>query len=544
MFPLLFHHILRKFARYFSRYRTARIMTVVLFLLLLGTISAAIFSFFFYSFRFLILSEYFKDAILLYLFELFLFIIFILIFVSALITGLFSLFTRKNQVLLATSPRFDLMPILALTRMFISSLWPILIIVLPALVALSLTYGLSLFGAWFTLLALSMFIAFAVVLSLSLILLITHILYSLRYTLLRPWTLAIGTVSVFALLLTLAWHKINAIHFNTLFTIEALENTTAHIDPIRTALSSLPSHPLALAFFAASHNDIPLLIRNTFALAGLLACIFMFFLLLKKRHLTFWQHFQGNQSYAQSNIRPLATVIEHAHGSIDALFRKELAAFFRNARSMTWFGFFCLIWLFQSGSTFILNHQLSERPNTLPFIVLTLQVVATIYFVNMFVLRFAFPSFSMEQKTRWIMQSAPVDIKSVFFARAIFYAPLFSLLGLLFSLLNAATSSISPTSTLLILSAIFIASITVTLYGLALGALFPNLETDDPESLSTSLTGLTFIFTSTLYGGCMAIAIRSYLVSGSFALPLLFLYCSILISILSIIIPVQYLRKQ
>jgi hypothetical protein len=38
-------------------------------------------------------------------------------------------------------------------------------------------------------------------------------------------------------------------------------------------------------------------------------------------------------------------------------------------------------------------------------------------------------------------------------------------------------------------------------YGLGLGAIFPNYETNDPEQLSTSLPGLGFIFGSLAYGG-------------------------------------------
>jgi hypothetical protein len=61
---------------------------------------------------------------------------------------------------------------------------------------------------------------------------------------------------------------------------------------------------------------------------------------------------------------------------------------------------------------------------------------------------------------------------------------------------------------MIILGTISIASATVTLYGLALGALFPNFETDDPEILSTSFPGLTFIFTSVMYGAYAAYAVQ------------------------------------
>ncbi len=543
MFALLFHHFSRRVTRYFSQNRAAKITTASLFILLLLFLSAGIFSFFLHGFRFLSLSGYFKDAILLYLSELFMLTIFVLMFVSALIIGLFSLFSGKDTQLLALSPRYSLMPLFILARMFLTSLWPMCILFFPALLALSFSYSLSFPGALLVILAISLLVALAVASALSLIFLIATTLSFLKKTVLTQNTLIFFTLIVSTLFIYAAWHNTRSVSLNTLFAVETIESTAADISSIKSHFALLPSHPMALAFFAASHNDTKLLVRSILMLTSFLGVACIPFLLLRKYHLALWQHFQetasSHRSYSHFKITPLS----RASGPLDALLRKEIITFFRNTKGMTWFGFFCLIWLLQSGSTFILNHQLSERPTTIPYIVITLQIAAAIYFVNMFVLRFAFPSFSIEQKMRWVIESAPLNATHVFLARIGFYIPLLVLLGLLFSLLNTFTTTLTSSQHLFVLGTICLVSATVTLYGLALGALFPNFETDDPEVLSTSLPGLTFIFTSVLYGGFAAAAMRYSLVSGEYALLMLFLFSSALIILVSLSIPLRRFQK-
>ncbi len=544
MFPLLFHHFLRRTAQYFSQNRTAKITTAGLFILLLLSLSAALFSFFLHGFRYLSLSGYFKDAIFLYLSELFMLTIFILVFISALITGLFSLFSGKDKVLLALSPQFSVIPSLILTRMFLASLWPILILVFPSLVALSLVYPLSFFGASCIILALTCFVALAVISALSLIFLIAQMLFFFQRKFLTQGSLVLITLLLSTVFVFAAWQNIRSVSLNSLFAVEALEDTTADIALIQSHFSLLPSHPAALAFFAASHDTPLSLLRNTGIIFLFLCIAFVPFLILRKYHLSLWQHFQESASAQKSSSRSFSSTLTHASGPLDALFRKEIVTFFRNARGMTWFGFFCLIWLIQSGSIFILNHQLSMRPQALPYVVIAFQIAAAIYFVNMFVLRFAFPSFSMEQKMSWVIESAPLSRTKIFLARISFYVPLLVLLGLLFSLLNTFIITLSPIQSLLVLGVISLASATVTLYGLALGAMFPNFETDDPEFLSTSLPGLTFIFTSVLYGGSIAIALRGDFITGEPYKLILFLFFSLLVSLLSIAIPLRYFRNK
>ncbi len=540
MFSLLFRQLIRKTRRYFQLNRAAKITTIGLFSVILLFLSLGLFSFFLHAFRFLAQAAYVQNALFLYLSELFLGTVFLLIFASALITGVFGLFSQKNHFLIAVSPSYPYLPLLVFIRMFVTSLWPVLLLVLPALLALAQVFPFSFLPATLTLVTLGVFVAGSVLAALTLILAASRLLLFLRPTLLRRSTLAILTL-VFAVSMSASvWQPIRSVHLNTLFQIDATEQTQSSIDPISQAFSRLPSHPLALSFLAVTQKNIPLLVQSLLTLLAYLALLCLPFFLLQKYYLAGWQRFQENHTLARNSRRPLEEALKQAVGPLSALNRKERVIFLRNTRSMTWFGFFCLIWLFQAGSLFILNHQLSEQPRTIPYIVIALHVAATIYFVNMFVLRFALPSFSMEQSLSWLLKSAPLDPRKVFFARAAFYAPLLTLLGLVFTLLQIFFShSILPAQQALILLVVLVSSITVTLFGLALGAMFPHFETDDPELISTSLPGLAFIFTSLFYGGATAFLAREVLIWHSFTLLILWILLSGALASLCILLPTR-----
>ncbi len=542
MFSLLFNHSFRRAGRYFQDNRAAKLTTIAIFLGIALLMMVGIFSFFSHTLRFIVLTDYFNDAVLLYLYELFMFAVFVLVFASALITGLFSLFSSQGRILIAVSPKFSIIPVLVLSRMFITSLWPILVIVLPALAAIARTYTLSFTGSFLTLLALALFVAFAVVSALTLILLVAWILLKLKHSLLRFETLALSLFLLASAVFLLLWQDISEIRLNVLFKTEAVELVTADSALVRDHFIFLPSHPAAFILFSAGQNDLATIVKNVSLLLVFLAIVTSLFLFFRRYHLVLWQIFQENRGPGRLHSLSLfRNIIARSSGPERALFRRELVVFFRSPSGMAWFGFFCLIWLLQVGSMFILGHKLSERPAATPFLVIALQVAATIYFVNMFVLRFAFPAFSMDPKMSRIIQSAPINPAALFIGRAVFYVPLFAFLGALFTLLNSFIMETSLFGSAVILGSVCLAAITVTIYGLALGALFPNLETDDPELLSTSLPGLTFIFTSLLYGGLAAYAVRdSFLRPEGLLLPL-FALISLIFCFLSVFLALKKL---
>jgi ABC-2 type transport system permease protein len=143
-----------------------------------------------------------------------------------------------------------------------------------------------------------------------------------------------------------------------------------------------------------------------------------------------------------------------------------------------------------------------------------LQFVTVCFFISAFVLRFAFPAFSTERRTAWILASAPLKPGRIFWIKLAFYLVVFALLGGLVAYVNVSALGLSIGLSALTLTLFFTAVIFITVLGVSLGALFPNFETDDPAMLSTSLPGLAFIVISLAYAALGAFMLFIILTRG------------------------------
>ena len=286
------------------------------------------------------------------------------------------------------------------------------------------------------------------------------------------------------------------------------------IGPILQQFEIFPSHFAALSVFLGVNISSSDQYVNPLDLVIALSFAAILFFILRRRYLPMWQIAQEGQVQSAKHRTILsikANLLDGAVGGRAAIFYKELVLFSRDARGMLWFGFIILIWSFQSAASFMLSHGLDgERVSgsALPKFVGIFAFAGIVYFVAMFVLRFAFPSFSSERKTAWVTLSSPVDLGSTFLPKLVFFSIFFTILAVIFSLFNASVVTLTLGGMIVFLIALVIATITVTTYGLALGALFPNTETDDPEALSTTLPGLGFIGGALCYGGIGAIAVQ------------------------------------
>jgi hypothetical protein len=156
-----------------------------------------------------------------------------------------------------------------------------------------------------------------------------------------------------------------------------------------------------------------------------------------------------------------------------------------------------------------------------------------------------FPSFSIEKKTAWILGSAPLNFKKIFFGKYLFYVVFFGAIGLLMSYINILVIGTPLLYALYsILLFITITTFIVTL-GLSLGAIFPNLETDDPEIISTSMSGLFFTAFSLIYGALGAWVLYTTLATSS-VLPLftLIFITLLFIGILLLKVPKDTMRLE
>ena len=266
----------------------------------------------------------------------------------------------------------------------------------------------------------------------------------------------------------------------------------------------------------------------------LLVVLFMGYALMKKNHLFLWQKSEEKNSAGSLISFLTGRMLRRSRGAERAILRKEAVLFFRDARGMLWLGFVLLLWAIQIGSSHLLVRGLSaERVAThdAPGYVGLLQFATIIFFIALFVLRFAFPSFSMERKTAWIIRMSPVDMREVYAAKLAFFVLLFGTIALLFSFGSAATVGLALPFGAPLIIGVVIATFFLTTLGLSMGARYPNQETDDPEELSTSMPGIGFILLSLSYGLAGAHALAHLISSGDATLYVIFIFASVTLTL-------------
>ena len=533
MFPILLRYYLLNFRRFFERNRAAKVFVVSGFLVTLGFLIVLVYLSFYYGFQHIARDAYFKEVLILYVIELFYLVSFLLVYASAMMSGVFTLFRSGRDEFIMASPHFSLKLSLALLRMFLSSLWPLLVIIIPALVALRVVFGLS--GAGFVISLLSSVVTIGVANAFAIVtlLLIATLLDILNIFSLRR--VIFTAVAVFAGLFALIWERFRSVDLVTFFQARLLDATQPNLAPILDQFRIFPSHLSVLSIHFSQlkdyHDALFALVYST------LLCIVVMtsFFFLRKGYLEFWQKGQEGKravrSGASYSLRFARALIARAETPEAAIVRKEIVAFLRNSKGMLWVGFIVFIWIIQSASSRFLAHGLATdrvANADMPNVVGVLQFAIILYFVALFVLRFAFPSFSSEHKTGWIALSAPIDLNQVFFAKLSFFTVLFSIIAVAFTLWNTWSLGLllpfgAPLMFIVLLSTFFL-----TVYGLSLGALFPNTETDDPERLSTTLPGIGFILGALFYGALGAYALQKFFLNDDMLLFSLFILSSLI----------------
>jgi hypothetical protein len=209
--------------------------------------------------------------------------------------------------------------------------------------------------------------------------------------------------------------------------------------------------------------------------------------------------------------RPIPRWLKSPFG---AILEKEALVMARDGKNLLWFLFLMGLWAMQTGLNFVIQRSL-ERHATTQDIALgsiqALQLLTAIYFVGAFVLRFVYPAFSTERKTAWIIASAPIKMRSIFWGKFFFYAAVISCVGVGAWVTNASLLHFSFADLWVSFITFIIAIILLVACGIGMAVFFPNFETDDPQVLSTSLPGIGFVLGSLLYGAWGAYGIFSYL---------------------------------
>lgn len=529
MFQELLSYHRRSVTRFFAKNRGAKLLTTSGFVLALGFFALIVYAFFYNGFSYVARDEYFREVLTLYIVELFLLVSFVLVLLSALISGVFTLFRPESDSALIASPRFALRVRLSVVRAFATSLWPLLVIVLPAFLAMKAVFGFPLLGLFAALCSVTILIALSSILAVDVLLLIGTLLERSRAFSVR--LVASGSFLVFLAAAAYAWEQFRSVNLINMFQARVLENASASLVPVIEQFQYFPSHLAALTVLLGQKGDTIGIVAAMLALFLLAVLASILLLFLERTYLPQWQRAQEHRSIGLTK-NPMFMgrhVLARSMGAKDAILRKETIAFLRDTRGLLWIGFILFIWVIQVASSHLLVSGLAEERVALtdaPGIIGMLQFASVMYFIAMFVLRFAFPSFSAEKKTAWVLASAPVDLREVFRAKLLFFTSTFVIIACIFAFVNAQAVGLALAFELPVLVAVVLGTAFLTVLGLSLGALYPNRETDDPERLSTTMPGIGFIFSALLYGGAGAWIIeRSF--SGDAALLIGFIAMTI-----------------
>jgi hypothetical protein len=501
-----------KFAKYVKTRTLAKSITMVLFVLVFLFVGAGIYGFFVSGFRYIRVEavEDIQVALNLFLYEVFLIVIAGIGMFSALISGVFNLYRGGTNTWILGTPGYRFFPKMIFIKSFFTAGLPLFIMFLPAVLALIKVYHLGAL-ALLSLLASAVFFLLTLTSGALLLILGTSMAYhallktknhASNFTFKRLILLLMGIV---LLVILSAWKTVANVDLVHLFRAEDV-SSAINVKTISSHFTLLPTHPFALEILNWQTGATSGALGNLFVLALIASVLTILWWKISPRFYPLWLVLQEGSSERSTTSKHSLITRKSYHfngGKTMALFTKEALISGRNWKGVLWFLFLALIWLTQIGANVIMGHNIQKyQPDVSEKTILlqVIQFIIAIYFISSFTLRFVFPSFSVEKKTSWILGTAPLSFTKIFFGKYLFYTIFFVLLGLIMNTINAGVLGLSFMHALYATLLFVVAVIFIVTLGISLGALFPSTETDDPETISTSMSGLFFTALALMYG--------------------------------------------
>ena len=537
---------------YFSRHTIPKLITVFLFVLIVIGIATVVFWGVRLGFTSIKNQTYGRQTLSLYVYEAFFLVLGYLMFASAIVSGLFTLFRGGTDNWIVASPRYKSVILRAGFGILDSATGTLLVIGIPAVLALAGVYGggaISIPSAIIALLLLTLITSGS---AMVVILLFATVLYYFRGPTWRAlqvkWLAVLSGLFVAAFTYVLV-RTIVGMNILSLFVSGPLTATEANIDGIVAAFRWFPTTIVALMMLALQNHAWVLAWSYIGWLAVMVVFILLVIYLFSFKFLTLWQSLQEGSFEARTSINtmhePPRAFPRFLKTDLGALFEKEVIVNFRSTRDSLWIVFILGLWVLQMALNVFLRKNGADYGTSETNILATiqaLQVVTTVFFTSTFALRFVLPSFSSDRRMSWIMGTSPITPRRIFFSKLGFYVIAFLILGIGVGIANASLLGISfvAQGTFLLLLAVMIAAITA--FALSLGALFPDTESDDPEIVSTSLPGLGFTFIALAYGGVGAWLYYIFLKTSQGAGVYSFILSSVILVVLMIMAASNRLR--
>lgn len=529
MLSLFIHFEIEKIAKYFRTKTTAKIITLLLFLMVFIFIALGVYGFFVSGFRFIQVEseEEIRLALTLFLYEVFLIVLSFIIIFSTIISSIFSLFRGSNNAWLMSSPAYRVLPKVIFIRTISNSLIPLFVIFLPAILAFNTVYHIGSFSVFIILVSFLIGVIFLNASTLSIVLIFSYLYYVLSKK--SKWIsfsfkgLFILVALMIASVIFFVWKNLHNLDLVTLFRSDDLTHTVSVVT-ISEYFYLLPTHTFAMFILNFQLGDTVSLLSNLFSIVFVSVISVSVWFFISRLFYAPWQKLQeGSNSITVRNTSSVKRFGYSFRGNIiSVLYKKEFLVLTRNLKGVMWFLFLLAIWFMQIAANHILGYNIQKHEVDISqksILLQTLQYVIAIYFISSFTLRFVFPSFSTERKTMWILASSPIDFKKVFFGKYLFFVSFFVVVGIVMNYLNSIVLHVSSIQTLYSMILFVSVVIFIVTLGLVFGALFPNTETDDPETISTSMSGLFFTAFALTYGAITDYALYISLSKG-YAYPL------------------------
>jgi ABC-2 type transport system permease protein len=548
--------------RWFRNQKVAKSITIVLFLAVLYGVAFAVYSFFKWQFGLIAQDMYLRVALPLFYYEGLFLVVFLLVFVSSFITAIFALFRGgQADALVMSSPKFSMVFWRAYRRTLFSAAWPLIVITIPAFLGSVAVFPVSFWGGVLSVLSVLFLAGISASLAVMLFFVCACGLGILAHYLGRIF-LGFGKAISLSLLfmaagLVFVWQRVGIGDITAIFAPMNAAWSASRIDIIFSRFGVFPSHIVTLTLFNAQQGSFAVATIATAGLAAMFGLCLLGMRILTWGFLPLWQSFQEGR-YEAKTVSTEKVMRTHGAGKrvtfpryfkspLGALFEKEEIVLFRGMKSALWFFFLLVLWMMQVVLEFFIRGALMKSGagsvSTLA-VVEALQLVTAVYFVSAFVLRFVLPAFSGEARTAWILGAAPLRMQSVFWTKFFFYLSIFLLLGVVFCGFNFLIIQTAVIQGFAFAAFALLMIVFIVTFGLGLGAIFPNFDSDDPEVVSTSLPGLGFIFGSLFYGGAGAYLFYGFLMGSSTILALVgFDALTILLGIAVIELSLYSLRK-
>ena len=431
-------------------------------------------------------------ALTLYFLESVLVLILLVSLVSFVASGLWMFYRARDTAFLRATP-LGLSAIYALraAETFTLTSWALGIVGIPAVLALGITYGAS---ATFYLTTGVVMLLFALMNGAAAAVVTTGAAAALARV---PTRLAVGTVvavMLIAFVVVVGKNVVpSAADFYTIFEPETLNGKPASIKFIERKFTLWPSHPFATVLYSAATGGMAGSAATRVALWALPVLSLVAAATLGRRLYArtlpgaMEQFTIARGGRGGAPVRPFP---RRLRGAVGALIERDVLTLARNPHELSRMAFIAFLLALYTSFVFIAPlGEVGDRPHALARLMI-FNVAAAGYFLTAFGLRFVFPSVSLEGRAAWVFFSSPISIRRVVLAK----------LGLSVTLLTLAVVPIAMAGTVrlvrdaalagaIAMLLVLLAATTATLL-LAFGTAWPDFRESDPETLSTSGSGL------------------------------------------------------